>query len=256
VRFAAELTDYHTIVPGVIWAFRLKPGIAWPIAGDSESLLGVHPQKRFFEGGPNSVRGFSQFQLGPKLLTVGATGRLALHPDSGGAGCTAQSINDGTCNASALADDRPDDFDVRPLGGEVSLIGNVEFRFPLYGEKLRAAAFLDYGQVWETGSSVRLSGIVGTPGLGVRYFSPIGPIRVDVGYYGGKGQTLTVITTQVCVVETEDSECVEPEPGVMYDRTQLRDTRTLRVLDMPVAWNPRRTFFERLQFHFSIGQAF
>ena len=254
-RLAAELIDYHTFLPGWIWALRLKPGVAHPLTFGNKTGLGVNPQKRFFEGGPNSVRGFAQYQLGPKLLTVSARRWLALPADSG-AGCSPQSINDGTCDARALATMEPGRFESRPVGGEFSLVGNVEIRFPLIGDRLRGALFLDYGQVWATTSAVKLSELIATPGFGVRYFSPIGPIRVDVGYYTGHGQNLTVVTNQVCIIDAASGDCTPPVAGVTYDYSLIRDTNLLEILDTPVLWNPRRGFLRRLQLHFSIGQAF
>ena len=70
-RLAGEFIDYHAFAPGVILAARLKPGFAWALTG--EETLGVHPQKRFFAGGANSVRGLAQYRLGPKLLVADAS---------------------------------------------------------------------------------------------------------------------------------------------------------------------------------------
>ncbi len=251
-RLAAEYIDYHTFTRGLVGAFRLKPGIA--LALTSESTLGVHPQKRFFAGGANSVRGFAQYRLGPKLLIVDALDWLAKPVADGGAGCSALTINDGTCDARSLAASDPGAFQVQPVGGAVAFEGNIELRFPLYGTNLRGASFVDFGQVWSDRSAVDLSQVVWTPGLGVRYFSPIGPIRIDIGYYGGRGETVTAATTEVCVKTGTD--CVEPMPGVEYDPTSLSKTRVLRTLDLPVLWNSRTSFLDRLQIHLSIGQAF
>jgi outer membrane protein assembly factor BamA len=253
-RLSADLIDYHTFRPGWVWALRISPGYARAI-NDGRADLGVHPQKRFFAGGPNTVRGFAQYRLGPKVLTIDAVDRLVLPADSGGAGCTAQSVNEGACDGRALAGMRPGDFEPRPIGGSIALVGNAEIRFPITPASLQGAVFMDYGQVWETQQAVRGSDIVWTPGLGVRYFSPIGPIRIDVGYYAGRGETRSVVTTTVCPVDAEDDDCTL-DPGVTYERSMLRNTDVLQALERQVLWNPRRSFFDRLQFHFSIVQAF
>jgi outer membrane protein assembly factor BamA len=255
VRLAVDLTDYHTITPGIVWALRVKPGVAWSLTGSSASSLGVHPQKRFFAGGPNSVRGFAQYELGPKLLTIDAVNRLMLPADSGGAGCDLTQINDGSCDARALAGDEPRRFRPRPVGGAVSFVANAEIRFPLLGDQLRGATFIDVGQVWESHENVNLADLAWTPGFGVRYFSPIGPIRVDIGYYAGRGETLTVVTHKVGT--REDGHCSATPPGPTTPTLAYCDiAEQLQVLDQPVFWNRRRSFFDRLQFHFSIGQAF
>jgi hypothetical protein len=185
---------------------------------------------------------------------VDAVSRLAPPADLGGAGCSAQEINEGSCDARSLADSIPGEFQVQPVGGAVALEGNFELRFPVYGDRIRGAAFLDWGQVWSDPEDVDPGEVVWTPGLGIRYFSPIGPIRVDLGYYGGRGEDVTVLTTEVCV-RTDDG-CIDPLPGVDYSYTELEKTRTLRSLDLPVRWNRPASFLDRLQIHFSIGQAF
>ncbi len=249
-RMAAELIDYHAVMPGVIWALRLKPG--WANSHD-DAELGLHPQKRFFAGGPNSVRGFAQFRLGPKLLVADALRHLIPTGDNG-AGCTALEVNEGTCDAREFVQENPNALGVQAVGGAVSFEGNVEIRFPVAGDLLRGAAFVDFGQVWEDQAGVDLADIVWTPGLGFRYFSPIGPVRIDVGYYGGSGETLTVVSTGLCEADITDRCVFDPDRD--YALSELRNDRSLRALDVPVRWNPRRSFFDRLQFHFSIGQAF
>jgi outer membrane protein assembly factor BamA len=253
-RLVGEGSFYHDPFRGVVYATRLRLGWARSV-GSPGSGLGLHPQKRFFAGGPNSVRGFAQYRLGPKLLTVDAAGALARPADDGGAGCTAQEINAGTCDASALALTHPGQLDEQPVGGAVLLEGNLELRFPVWGDFLRAAAFIDFGQVWRSEETVRLSQVRWTPGFGFRYFSPIGPLRVDVGYNPGGSERLTVVTTEVCDDRNRPASCVAILPDETYEPDDLANRRKLRVL-APVRWQPYDSFADRLQFHFSIGQAF
>jgi outer membrane protein assembly complex protein YaeT len=251
-RLLADVTDYHTFGRGLVWAARLRGG--WARATGADSTLGVHPQKRFFAGGPNSVRGYAQYRLGPKLLTVDAANRLARPIEEGGAGCSAQSINDGSCDAGPLADAMPDIFNVQPVGGAVLVEGNIEVRFPVFRDRIRGAAFIDFGQVWPDQDDPGLDGLAWTPGFGVRYFSAVGPIRVDIGYNPQGAERVPVVTTEVehCPAGQPPEEI---EPGTVYDFRDLCNTRTLRSLE-PVSWQPRETWFDRLQLHFSIGQAF
>jgi outer membrane protein assembly factor BamA len=246
LRLAGDLSYYKGVMPGVVLAAHLRPGWARALADPGGSgSLGLNPQRRFFAGGPNSVRGFAQYRLGPKVLKVEGT-RLAMPVDSGGAGCTAEQINSGSCSASLIAANR---FDPRPVGGAAALEGGLELRFPLAGDKWSGAAFVDFGQVWKADPlaerkedrEIRLRDLVFTPGIGVRYFSPIGPIRVDVGYNGLGGESLQVITNEI-----------EPKAG----GSGYTNTGRFRLLNDRVLWEPRRTFFDRLQLHFSIGQAF
>lgn len=253
-RLLGDVSGYHEPFRGIVVAGRIRPGYARSL-GEPGTGLGLHPQKRFFAGGPNSVRGYAQYRLGPKLLTADAVGVLAQPVDGArpGAGCTAQSINDGSCDVSALAAAHPNVLDVRPVGGALMLEGNLELRYPIWGDRLRGATFLDFGQVWRDAGDVSASGLQFTPGLGIRYFSPVGPIRIDVGYNAGGAERLTVITTEVC--DARQTPCGEIRSDVSYAPGDLANERRLRTLT-PVQWQPHSSFTSRLQLHFSIGQAF
>jgi outer membrane protein assembly factor BamA len=252
LRALGEISAYHDPLPGVVIATRLRFGWARAIGEPGEGL-GLHPQKRFFAGGPNSVRGFAQYRLGPKLLTVDAARVLARPPELGGAGCTAHEINAGGCNVAALADERPGELYVQPVGGAVALEGNIEIRYPIWDDRLRAATFLDFGQVWRSHDDVEMAHVQFTPGFGIRYFSPIGPIRVDVGYNPARAERLTVVTTEVC--DARMTPCGDIQPGTVYSPDELANRRKLRT-QPSVSWQPLDSFVDRLQFHFSIGQAF
>lgn len=253
-RVAGEAAAYHEPFRGIVIAGRLRPGIAW--VSDDGAGLGLHPQKRFFAGGPTSVRGFAQYRLGPKLLTVNAANTLAYPAgmaDRPGAGCSAQDINSGRCDVSDFVLTHPGELVVQPVGGTVALEGNLEVRFPVWASNLRGAMFVDFGQAWRGRNLVKLSDLRFTPGGGIRYFSPVGPIRIDVGYNPGGAERLAVMTTEVCNARV--SPCGDIEPGVHYEPGDLANRRSLRALP-PVVWQPYDSFVDRLQFHFSIGQAF
>jgi outer membrane protein assembly factor BamA len=202
------------------------------------------------------VRGVAQFELGPRLLTVSAAGSnpqgtLVQPIDDVWNGCSAQAINAGTCDAGQLAENRRDAFDIRPVGGAALIEGNVELRFPVWGENLRGAAFVDAGEIWPDGSDLRAGAWAVTPGLGMRYFSPVGPIRIDVGYNGSTASRLDVFTNEVCELDT----CDPIEEGRVYRPEELQNSG--RIVQLPaIRWNPYDSFFDRLQLHFSIGQAF
>ena len=68
-----------------------------------------------------------------------------------------------------------------PTGGNALLIFNSEVRVPVW-RGLIAAAFLDAGNVFLRVSDLDITEIRGAAGFGVRYLSPIGPIRVDLGF--------------------------------------------------------------------------
>lgn len=68
-----------------------------------------------------------------------------------------------------------------PIGGFTMFEGSTELRTNLTG-KLGAVAFLDFGNVWATTWQVYLRDLRYDVGPGVRYDTPIGPVRVDLGY--------------------------------------------------------------------------
>jgi outer membrane protein assembly factor BamA len=254
-RLLGDLSAYHDPFRGVVVAARLRPGYARAL-GEPGTGLGLHPQKRFFAGGANSVRGFAQYRLGPKLLTADAAGMLA-QPGAAdgqpGAGCSAQEINAGTCDLGEFATQFPGRLEVRPVGGSIMLEGNLEVRYPIWADRLRGATFIDVGQVWREHRDGSFARLQVTPGVGIRYLSPVGPIRIDVGYNPGGAERLTVVTTEVC--DRRLQPCGDIDPDVTYAPADLANRRKLRTLPA-VVWQPYNSFTSRLQFHFSIGQAF
>jgi outer membrane protein insertion porin family/translocation and assembly module TamA len=68
-----------------------------------------------------------------------------------------------------------------PIGGHSMLEGSSEIRLPLWG-KLGGVAFLDYGNVWSKAWHVDPGDLRYAAGPGLRYLTPIGPVRADVGF--------------------------------------------------------------------------
>jgi len=68
-----------------------------------------------------------------------------------------------------------------PKGGNAVLILNGELRIPVWRE-FGTALFIDGGNVFERVTQFDLGELRGAVGFGLRYKSPLGPIRVDVGF--------------------------------------------------------------------------
>jgi outer membrane protein insertion porin family len=115
--------------------------------------------ERFFGGGSNSFRGREFEGLGPR------------DPASG-----------------------------LPLGGKALLLLNGEFRFPLFTSlpDLSGAIFLDAGNVWNNRKEFNLFGLERALGFGLRYRTPLGPVRFDLAWNldapERKGKPLAFIT--------------------------------------------------------------
>ena len=207
----------------IVIGAHLRTGAILPYSGnifegDVTSDAIVHPQKRFFAGGPQSVRGFGLNLLGPTVLVLEE------------ADCGAY-VDYSECAQSVP----PTAFNERPLGGNSVFEGSVEARFRV-GDRWTLAGFVDIGQVWETVDD--RDAIVATPGAGVRFRSPVGPLRLDIGY-NATGSSLKPV-----VVVLEDGSIEEVEDPVVYD---------------PFTWDDPSTLTEiwrRMRIQFSIGEAF
>ena len=68
-----------------------------------------------------------------------------------------------------------------PIGGHSIFEFSTEVRFPVWG-KFSGVVFLDGGNVWSRPWDVDLNDLRYAVGPGIRYNTPIGPIRFDVGY--------------------------------------------------------------------------
>jgi hypothetical protein len=147
------------------------------------------------------------------------------------------------------------------------VVGNVELRVPslCFRDLLTFAFFVDAGEVWNRGSSVgaaqaRFDGIKITPGMGVRVFSPVGPIRVDVGYNPyDRGASVAYFDAPVGEGGVAPLYCVSPgntlkvvPGGAGRPFAQLSGSGTCGSSFLPEG----RAGLRRLTFNFSIGQAF
>jgi outer membrane protein insertion porin family len=75
----------------------------------------------------------------------------------------------------------PKDAAGTPLGGDAFVCGNLELRFGLY-KKLRGVVFTDAGELWSEQSGLPPSGMRWSAGVGLRYETLVGPVRLDWGY--------------------------------------------------------------------------
>jgi len=100
-------------------------------------------EERFFSGGTFSVRGWRRQLLGPS--TVDVNGNIV------------------------------------PLGGNSQIEGSLELRRPLF-RKIASAFFLDYGNVWQDWDGFDLFDLRYAIGLGLRYNTIIGPLRLDFAW--------------------------------------------------------------------------
>jgi outer membrane protein insertion porin family/translocation and assembly module TamA len=221
-------------------------------AGISDTLGGIlHPRKRFYAGGSQSVRGYGENQLGPRILTVPAS-RLATisgcDSTAGFLGCNPNGLRPPDPTQPGATGERlPDrDFTPRALGGTTLIEGSVEYRFPVW-KQLDGAVFVDGAVVGESSlaDATKGTGAI-TPGFGVRYQSPVGPIRVDVGFNPHLAEALDVVT-----------EVTNANGQRQLVRVLRTDPGTGKLVPSQRTYNSdRASFLDRLTLHLSIGQAF
>jgi outer membrane protein insertion porin family len=193
-RVVARNSSYYQITKNLVLARTTDFGIIERYGGLPEIPLA----ERFFGGGAFSNRAFPDFQAGPRDLTTGF-----------------------------------------PIGGNALFMNTVELRFPLIGDNLGGVLFNDLGNVYSAVNKISLQfrqpnlqnfdyAVQGF-GFGLRYRTPLGPIRVDFSlspnsprFFGCEG---SINQLYQCGV-----------PGSSVPQTVQR--------------------INVFQFHFSLGQAF
>ncbi|HET8547354.1 MAG TPA: BamA/TamA family outer membrane protein [Bryobacteraceae bacterium] len=199
-RMIGRNATYHRIGREMVFARQLNVGVIKKLTERDVPL-----PERFFGGGATSHRGFGESQAGPRDPVTGF-----------------------------------------PTGGQALLTNIFELRFPLIGENVGGVLFHDAGNVYSSFGNVSLRAtqkkqttidpisnaeyipdfdyMIHAAGVGIRYRTPIGPVRVDLAYTFN--------------------------PPVFYG---FRGTREDLLFGGGVRERQR---LSRFQFHFSLGQIF
>ncbi len=145
-RILARNSSYHRISRDIVLSRNTTLGWIKRYGGSDIPL-----PERFFAGGAVSHRGFPENQAGPRDLLTGF-----------------------------------------PIGGNGLLFNQTELRFPFLGDNLGGVLFHDAGNVYTRFRAISFRSrqrddqdfdyMVHAVGVGVRYKTPIGPIRVDFGF--------------------------------------------------------------------------
>ena len=110
-------------------------------------------EERFFLGGPNTLRGFRYRRVGPRRAT-----------DTGG---------------------------YVIIGGVQQVLASLDFVVPLSKTVgLKAVAFFDIGNSFDKDEfSLNPSNLKKDAGFGLRWISPLGPMKLDIGFPIGERLT-------------------------------------------------------------------
>jgi outer membrane protein assembly complex protein YaeT len=146
-RLVVHNSSYHRLSRDLVLARSFQLGYIQRLGGVPEIPL----PERFFSGGASTNRAFPDNQAGPRDTETGF-----------------------------------------PLGGSAFLFNATELRFPLIGANVGGVLFHDVGNVYSDISHLSLrfnqkniqdfNYAVHSFGFGVRYRTPVGPIRVDLSY--------------------------------------------------------------------------
>ena len=115
--------------------------------------------ERFFAGGRTSHRAYARDFLGLRGTTL----------------CHGSGRDGSTCPAAGEGDK------FLPVGGNGLAVLNLDFRFPIVGG-LGGSLFVDHGNVWPRWQDVNPGEAKLGVGAGLRYLTPIGPLRAELGW--------------------------------------------------------------------------
>jgi outer membrane translocation and assembly module TamA len=136
---------------GIVLAAAGRLGLATAFPGDNvaEGDNDLPASERFYAGGDTTIRGFALDRVGTRHVP----------PEPG----------------DTLTPD------LLPIGGNGLVILNAELRAPVTGG-FGVVGFLDSGNVFARVSDIDFGELRSAVGGGVRYKSPFGPIRLDIGF--------------------------------------------------------------------------
>ncbi len=164
-RMLLRNATYYPLGKNLVLARQTQFGVILPFAPPAgiDAQESVPLPERFYAGGADSLRAFPFNQAGPR--DIGAP-----------------LVPGGPSSA-------PTGF---PLGGNALFINNIELRFPFIGRNIQGVFFHDMGNVYKSLGDISFRFHQNNPqdfgymvhdvGFGIRYRTPVGPIRADFAY--------------------------------------------------------------------------
>jgi len=250
-RGTGDVSWYHALGGGATLTTHLRGGVVY--GGGTTPRTGgfIPPQERLYAGGPTTVRGFRQNELGPAVYivsrfdTVSVNGQRFYRADS-------TSVTER----------------VVPTGGNTLIVANLEAQLPspLAPKLLQIAVFADAGKLWNRGSASPASAssdegpsVKVTPGLGMRIASPFGAIRIDLGYNGYRLPAGAAYYNAPLQAGIAPLYCVSPGNGLAVSAAGINGAPPEQEAGgCPNSFRPTRGagFLRRLNPSIWIGQAF
>jgi outer membrane protein assembly complex protein YaeT len=217
-RALVRNATYYSLGKNWVLARQTQFGVIVPFSPPAgvDAQESVPLPERFYAGGADSLRAFPFNQAGPR--------------DTG-----APLVPDGPSSEATGF----------PLGGNALFINNVELRFPFLGQNIQGVIFHDMGNVYSSLSDISFrfhqnnpqdfNYMVHAVGFGIRYRTPVGPIRADIAY------------------------SINPPSYIGFSGTpaELLNCNPNKPLNqLPAYCTPSPQSISHYQFFFSIGQTF
>ncbi len=240
---SVETAFYTPFGWGNVLSFRVRAG-----AVESPGSF-IPPQERLYAGGPTSIRGFQQNELGD-VVYIARVGDVQKGDTST------------TPIRYLVADTVPYDR-VVPLGGNRLFVVNLEYRVRdafILPNLLQYTVFVDAGDVWNQPAR---PGLKWTPGIGLRLLTPIGPVQLNAGYNqyarpAGPMYFEDPARAASTTPEISPLYCVSPGNTIDLERRGGVIQPPLAPALCPSTYAPvqRTRWYQRFAFTFSIGSDF
>lgn len=147
IKVVANVKQYFPFVLGSVLKLSGTYGYVGNPGGGSVPL-----GERFYVGGIFTVRGFERYSLGPRIATGSSRDPAAFQVPF-------------------------------TIGGNKQLIFNVEVEFPIFMPVgIRGVVFFDAGNAFDDDEQVNPLDLRTAVGFGIRWWSPIGPLRFEWGF--------------------------------------------------------------------------
>lgn len=250
-----DVAYYFPLTRRSVVALRLRGGMVLGRRLRLTDPTGLIPQQeRLYAGGPTSVRGFQQNELG-KVVYIARNSEVdtLVIPPSGSQPDTTYQFFVSSNPDSVATPDR-----TVPLGGNSLLVLNAELRLRLpflFPDILQFTPFIDGGNVWTrtVGGRERLKW---TPGLGVRALTFIGPIQINAGYNDYAREPGPIffnpnVSTLACASPLANNNTITYRKDASGQMVQVGDQEC-----PSYAPATRNSFWQKLTFTFSIGADF
>jgi outer membrane protein assembly factor BamA len=149
-RLLTQNAYYKPLPAGIVFANSIRLGLAAPFSNSN-----VPTSERFFAGGGTTLRGFPINEAGPIR-------QVPFCPAGQTTGCPLVPV---------------------PIGGNQLFIFNSELRYPIpIMNNLGGVVFYDGGNVYRRINFADfMRNYSNTVGVGLRYSTPVGPVRIDIG---------------------------------------------------------------------------